>query len=138
MNARAPSPPADISRRRFHALAGSSLLLLALRAVGASETAASLPSWLSVVDRQAVAAIGEAYLAAHPEERDRAELLRRIEREFVARRRAAGAEPAVSALSALVRDEFRDGRVVIVDGWMLSRSEARIYALAALATAPQR
>ncbi|MCB1896077.1 MAG: hypothetical protein H6945_20865 [Zoogloeaceae bacterium] len=127
-----------MSRRRFHALAGSGLLLLALRAVGASDATDALPPWLSAIDRQAVEAIGAAYLAAHPDERDRAELRRRIEREFVARRRTAGAQSAVSVLSALVRNEFREGRVVIVDGWMLSRSEARIYALAVLAAAPQR
>jgi hypothetical protein len=30
------------------------------------------------------------------------------------------------------RDDFRDGRIVTVDGWMLSLTETRVYALAAL------
>jgi hypothetical protein len=30
------------------------------------------------------------------------------------------------------RNDFRDGRVVSVDGWMLSLTETRVYALAAL------
>jgi hypothetical protein len=30
------------------------------------------------------------------------------------------------------RDDFREGRIVIVDGWMLSLTETRVYALAAL------
>jgi hypothetical protein len=30
------------------------------------------------------------------------------------------------------RNDFRDGRVVSVDGWMLSLTESRVYALAAL------
>jgi hypothetical protein len=30
------------------------------------------------------------------------------------------------------RDDFRDGRIVTVDGWMLSLTETRLYALAAL------
>jgi hypothetical protein len=30
------------------------------------------------------------------------------------------------------RDDFREGRIVTVDGWMLSLTETRVYALAAL------
>jgi hypothetical protein len=51
----------------------------------------------------------------------------------------AGLEGNRSPANALVqsirirsRDDFRDGRVVTVDGWMLSLTETRIYALAAL------
>ena len=35
-------------------------------------------------------------------------------------------------LSSRVRDDFGAGRVLLVDGWVLSETEARIYALAAL------
>jgi hypothetical protein len=30
------------------------------------------------------------------------------------------------------RDDFRDGKIITVDGWMLSLTETRVYALAAL------
>lgn len=36
------------------------------------------------------------------------------------------------AIRARSRDDFRDGRIVTVDGWMLSLTEARVYALTAL------
>jgi hypothetical protein len=34
------------------------------------------------------------------------------------------------------REDFRDGRIVTVDGWMLSLTETRVYALAALLAQP--
>jgi hypothetical protein len=36
------------------------------------------------------------------------------------------------AIGQRSRDDFRDGRIVIVDGWMLSLTETRLYALATL------
>ena len=36
------------------------------------------------------------------------------------------------------RDDFREGRIVNVDGWMLSLTETRVYALAALLSQPRR
>ena len=36
------------------------------------------------------------------------------------------------AIRARSRDDFRDGRIAIVDGWMLSWTETRVYALTAL------
>lgn len=42
------------------------------------------------------------------------------------------------ALTHLIREQsqndFRDGRIMTVDGWMLSLTETRVYALAALAS----
>lgn len=35
------------------------------------------------------------------------------------------------------RDDFRDGRIMTVDGWMLSLTETRVYALAALLPLPR-
>ncbi len=36
------------------------------------------------------------------------------------------------SVSERSRDDFRDGRIVTVDGWMLSLTETRVYALAGL------
>jgi hypothetical protein len=41
------------------------------------------------------------------------------------------------AISELSRTDFRDGRVVSVDGWVLSLTETRVYALAALLAEPR-
>lgn len=38
----------------------------------------------------------------------------------------------LAAAEKMIQDEYRDARVVDVDGWILSISEARLYALAAL------
>jgi hypothetical protein len=50
--------------------------------------------------------------------------------------------PIAQTLAAAVRqrsrDDFRDGRLVAVDGWMLSLTEARLYALATLRARPPR
>jgi hypothetical protein len=42
------------------------------------------------------------------------------------------ARALAQAIRERSRDDFRDGRIVIVDGWMLSLTETRLYALAAL------
>ena len=41
------------------------------------------------------------------------------------------------AISDRSRDDFREGRIVNVDGWMLSLTETRVYALAALVPQPR-
>ena len=42
------------------------------------------------------------------------------------------ARALAQAIRERSRDDFRDGRMVTVDGWMLSLTETRVYALAAL------
>jgi hypothetical protein len=72
--------------------------------------------------------IGCAYLAEHPEERDRKRLLRELDLDV------AGAETS-RLREMLVQRQLRDfafGRVVRVDGWILSETEARLCALAAV------
>ena len=93
------------------------------------------PAWLSALDGRAAAHFGGHYLAAHPGERDCSALSRRIERRIAARRRAAPG-PLPEVLASLVQEEFRVGDVVSVDDWLLSRSEAQIYALSVLAAQP--
>ena len=79
-----------------------------------------------------MARFGTAYLDAHPAERDPAVLFQALLDV------TAGADPqrdpgaTLAALERAVRWEYRTGDVVSVDGWLLSRSEARLYALATL------
>jgi hypothetical protein len=78
--------------------------------------------------------IGKACLDALPAiEKSKASLARLILGEM----RAAGPDClSANALARSIRDrsrdDFRDGRIVTVDGWMLSLTETRVYALAAL------
>jgi hypothetical protein len=48
----------------------------------------------------------------------------------------SSARALAQAIRELSRDDFRCGRIVTVDGWMLSLTETRAYALAALLLQP--
>lgn len=104
---------------------------------GASRLA--LPAWLQRLhgDPLAAARLGAAYLAAHPDEAAPGVLLRAIEAALggpVDPATAGGVDAAALAarLEAVVRADYRRGDAVSVNGWVLSRTEARLYALAAL------
>jgi hypothetical protein len=82
--------------------------------------------------------IGKACLKALPAIENSKESLSRLILEDM---RAMGRDfSSTSALAHSIRersrDDFRDGRIVTVDGWMLSRTETRVYALAALLLQP--
>jgi len=96
------------------------------------------PPWLSktIADRQSAARLGRAYLDAHPEYRHCHALLTDIERAVkkhdVSTPLTADAQQTASALNGLLRKEYAHGEVVSVAGWVLSKTEARLYALAAM------
>ena len=78
--------------------------------------------------------IGKACLKALPDiEASKASLRRLVLGDL---RVAGGDCSSASALAQAVReqsrDDFRAGRIMTVDGWMLSLTETRVYALAAL------
>ena len=79
----------------------------------------------STLDSDAVRSVGEAYLAVHPEGADRATLLRSLGRRLNADRQLTIQERYGRA----VKDDFQNGRIVSVKGWMLSETEALLYAL---------
>ena len=99
-----------ISRR--HGLIGFFLVLAGRRAVADD---AGLGSLFTRPD--AARAIGAAYLRAYPQE---ARVVRSL------RIAANGREDVATR----VRADFAGGDVVMVEGWMLSRTEARLCALA--------
>lgn len=87
-------------------------------------------------DADGMARFGEAYLQDHPAERDidvlweaLCTVLEGPGGEFLD---AADAASAFARLDRAVREEYRRGEVVPVAGWLISRSEARLYAVAAL------
>jgi hypothetical protein len=78
--------------------------------------------------------IGEACLKALPAADAPKECLTRaiFGNVLDAGRDRLSARAIVQSIRERSRDDFRDGRIVIVDGWMLSLTETRVYALAAL------
>lgn len=87
---------------------------------------------------ESAASIGRHYLRSMPEERNIDTLLALIDRTLADDGLAtcdSDAGSTTRAIARSIRNDFADGRIVSVQGWMLSRTEARIGALAALARA---
>jgi hypothetical protein len=84
--------------------------------------------------RDSAAAVGREYLKVTPLEADASQLIELIgpPKKFITARATAGAEAFADWLQAKQRDDFERGRVVLVQDWMLSRTEARLCALVAL------
>lgn len=72
------------------------------------------------------AVVGEAYLALAPEERDETSLARLVGLDLFHRR------TSFPEVRDRITGDFELGDTVRVDGWVLSHTEARLYALAAL------
>lgn len=84
---------------------------------------------------ESAAAIGRAYLAGHPQDADPDTLVENVTAGLRCRGcdpEAAGRADLRQAIAREVRDDFAQGRVVNVDGWVLSATEARLCGLAAL------
>ena len=72
--------------------------------------------------------IGEAYLNRYPAERSRSALLDAIQSRSGLLDTASGG-PTPAALNKLVTEDFSTDDVVYLNGWALSRTEARLAAL---------
>jgi hypothetical protein len=87
-------------------------------------------------DRAALRPVGAAYLKAVPAESDRAKLERLLLQDLGLEARFASPEELGRLVADRIRDDFAEDRVAQVEGWVLSRTEARLCALAALASVP--
>ncbi len=91
-------------------------------------------------DPAAARQLGQRYLAEHPGEQD----VNRLVDQLLARLSAQqGRVPTdrialQQAFTALIQHEYISAPLLSVDGWLLAPSEARLYALAALATTRQQ
>jgi hypothetical protein len=99
------------------------------------------PVWLQRItgDRDAVVRFGQAYLNSRPHEQNSEILTASIEKAVASQLKngsaaAMNATRMVAALKHTVRGEYARGDVVSVEGWILSVTEARVYALLALLT----
>ena len=91
---------------------------------------------IGVVEEVASAkVIGVAYLRQVPAEHDTAILVRKIVgRNLASWTVLARADRSLrrSRLQSQIRHDFAEGRVVEVNGWILAKTEARLFSLAAL------
>jgi hypothetical protein len=87
------------------------------------------PQLLDILGPERVRELGTHYRAAHPAE-NTAEALR-----AAVSKRPSSLFPLPSSLSDRYRDDFEAGRTVLVDGWVLSLTEARQAALFSLTPA---
>lgn len=114
----------------------SSGLLPALNALAQVSNSATDPMLAAVADPAAAVDLGRAYLAAYPAEAD-AQLLRGLLRQTLFADLPTTAEHGNAFCQGLVStlsDEYISGEVIDLDGWQISRGEARLYALAALSS----
>lgn len=89
----------------------------------------------TIADRAAAARLGAAYLVTHPHEADMEGLWRRIQaagRAMVPEELPGSDAGRLRWFQRLMRAEYAYGEGVLVEGWLLSASEARLYAMAAL------
>jgi len=75
-----------------------------------------------------VVRLGKAYLRAHPREADTKFLLARLPGIDPTQR----VRPQMPTLVPSITQDFETGRVITVQGWQLSRTEARVAAAVAL------
>lgn len=127
-----------LDRRQFLALilAAIGTAAAGLAPADTTRAAATAGPWLATLaDRGAAARLGAAYLAAYPQEQDPARLAAALGE---ATGLAPGADPPLpevllARLDERVRGDYVGGRTLIVARWLISRTEARLYAVAALA-----
>ena len=112
-----------MQRRRFVllTLAGTAALSLPLSHCGiGNET--DRPEFLhSLIGKDKTLAIGKAYVDRFPAEADSKKLTELIS--------AAVSDQPGSPVNLSIQNEFRNGKVLIINGWILSLTEARQSAL---------
>jgi hypothetical protein len=77
--------------------------------------------------------IGSSYLQQHPQEANVSLLLKRVVPQAFDPLNSAGDRELMNLLQRRIRQDFREEKVVKLRGWILSATEARLCALAALA-----
>ncbi len=129
------------ARRRVLAILAASCAWLGvpgLRVLSGSGAADAAPLSLILAglftDRRSAGAVGAAYLRSVDDAEARPErLMRSILGDSPA---TMGQAELKQVIGTRIRGDFTENAVVVVDGWMLSRTEARLCALIALAERP--
>ena len=120
----------NLDRRRFLQVAAIGVIAAVLEPACADDRndAIDHPQLLDLLGPERVREIGTHYRAATPAESN-ADALR------AAISKPASRFPLPPSRSSRIRDDFESGRTVLVDGWVLSVTEARQAALFSLTRA---
>ena len=114
-----------MKRRRFlkASVAGSALTLPIASLLGACSNDGPLPEAIEKYfpDSTRIRRLGETYRDNFPSEDDPTIL-----------RKLVGEVAELSLAEAAIQDDFLNGDVVMLDGWILSRTEGRLCALFSL------
>jgi hypothetical protein len=81
-----------------------------------------------LTDERGARLIGKVYLSAYLDERDGISILK----ELLGPARLRGSDDLRRRIARRREQDFMDGNVVVVDGWILAKSEARAAALTVL------
>ncbi|GAB4525265.1 MAG: hypothetical protein Tsb0010_08990 [Parvularculaceae bacterium] len=124
-----------LSRREFALAASGAALAFAPPSTIAADAAETLPEKFAglIANRNSAAALGRAILGETRADRDA--IAARLCARIALSPDAALAQPAAAlqrACAAQMRRDFADGETVSLEGWVLSATEADLYALAAL------
>ena len=130
-----------MERRRFLQLSAGLVALLAIPSVphltGGQEVLDPFAAqWQRLFSRpDSASAIGQVYLQANPQEADAAWLVEQITQDMAGRVvdfAGVRGDDLKTLLQERIRQDFAEENTVKLNGWMLARTEARLYALATL------
>lgn len=96
-----------------------------------------LEAWLQHLARQLPdgAALGERYLEVRPDEASAAWLARALFGEDLMRAKNVDRSRFVDRVAAGCASDYRNGKLVVLRGWTLTRTEGRVLALLSLRAA---
>jgi hypothetical protein len=122
--------------RRALLLAAAGALSLPAQPVSAADAPSAIERLSALVQPRASAAlIGRAYLARFPQEAEPSALTRHIIADLASSEAALmrlGDRDLRARFAVRRRADFAEGRLAVIDGWLVSRTEARLCALAAV------
>jgi hypothetical protein len=110
-------------------LTSSASLVLTFTGCGGGKYRAEIAGLELLVDGDLAAAVGERYIARHPEEADRDKL---VEALLGGPADEQKLRSLPSLIAQAVRRDFETGEVVTLRRWRLSRTEGRLCALMSL------
>ncbi|GAB5554552.1 MAG: hypothetical protein Sapg2KO_41430 [Saprospiraceae bacterium] len=122
-----------MKRRMFLPLAGLGITAIALPTwyyqsrVPSYDPLISEPELLSYIwDSETIREIGEQYLKNAPKERSKRKLVSELSNNI------SEDLPTIETLRQSITKDYKDGNTIMLDGWILSKTEARQCALFSL------